>query len=270
MMMPARVALALQADGWWLRSAITWCKRAPMPESVTDRPTSATEMVFLLTKSQRYYYDAEAVREAALYGRREWSNAEANLHRAGGDTERIAGLPGATVSGGDPSTGRNMWNYWLLSQEPYPDAHFATFPTEVPRRAIAAGSSEKGCCSTCRAPWVRVVEREHPGDRGKIVPTYEAAGVLNQRMHPGEHRRGASSTTGWRPTCAHPGDPVPCVVLDPFAGAGTTLMQALRMGRRAIGIELNPDYVTLARDRIIDDAPLLNRVPAEFEDGWRA
>ena len=69
LLMPARLALALQADGWWVRSAIVWAKPNPMPESVTDRPTSAYEMVYLLTKSERYYYDADAVREEAEYGR---------------------------------------------------------------------------------------------------------------------------------------------------------------------------------------------------------
>lgn len=174
---PWRVALALQAAGWWLRSDIIWAKRAPMPESVVDRPTRSHEHVFLLSKSARYYYDAEAVKD-----------------------------PGKTGS-------RNLRDVWWLSPEPY-QAHSATFPTEIPRRAISAGTSAYGCCPTCGAPWGRV-------------------------------------PLGWAPTCAcPPNDPEPCTVLDPFVGSGTTLAVAVGMGRRVIGIDLNADYLALAERRM--------------------
>lgn len=137
MMVPARLAIRLQDDGWWVRSDIAWCKRAPMPESCADRPTSAWEHVFLLTKSVRYFYDAEAVREPYA---RDW--AENN----GGSWAHPELQPTGSKAGHHsgkyplPGSGANQRNFWLLGPEPFPEAHFATFPTEIPRRAILAGS----------------------------------------------------------------------------------------------------------------------------------
>jgi len=138
-MIPWRVALALQADGWWLRSVIVWAKKSPMPESVTDRPTSSWEPIFLLAKSERYFYDAEAVKEASggQHG------AAASFARATKDHL----LPGQSAiqhrldrnTTEDCGT-RNQRNVWHLGPEPYAEAHFATFPTEIPRRCIMAGS----------------------------------------------------------------------------------------------------------------------------------
>jgi DNA modification methylase len=264
-MIPARVALALQADGWYIRSEITWCKRAPMPESVTDRPTSATEKIYLLTKSARYFYDADAVREP---------HSEAHLGRyalpfnVGTKESNGAGRPnGASDTPGlkvpNPA-GRNLWNYWLLSPEPYAAAHFATFPSEIPRRAIAAGTSERGVCAECGAPWRRVVdmvEAKEAFRNGTKYVDHVADGDSNHSERRGQKFRGLikGETKGWQPTCTHHDAPtLPAVVLDPFSGAGTTVMQALRMGRRGIGIELNPEYVRLSEGRIVGDAPLFN------------
>jgi DNA modification methylase len=160
MLMPARLALALQADGWWVRSDIIWAKPNPMPESCTDRPTSAYEHVFLLTKRARYYYDSVAVREEAEYGRREWSDISGNWKRALESSISDKRRPEtATVSGGDPSTGRNLRNVWTIATHAFPEAHFATYPPELVERCIRAGTSERGCCAACGAPWVRVTER---------------------------------------------------------------------------------------------------------------
>jgi DNA modification methylase len=144
MMLPAQLALALRADGWWLRSEIVWAKRAPMPESCTDRPTCAHEKVFLLTKSARYFYDAEAVKEEAE------TAGEVGL----GFYPNRALAMGRNPSGNELSGGadkirashRNLRNVWHLGPEPFPEAHFATFPSEIPRRAILAGTSAKGVC----------------------------------------------------------------------------------------------------------------------------
>ena len=159
---PWRVAFALQADGWWLRSDIIWSKPNPMPESVTDRPTKAHEYVFLLSKSQTYYYDHEAIREPAQYGRRDWSNVEAVLASAtmAGDTRIDHGVRAkASVTGGDPSSGRNKRTVWEVATQPYAEAHFATYPEALVKPCILAGTSEHGVCSVCGAPWQRVVER---------------------------------------------------------------------------------------------------------------
>ncbi len=132
MMVPARVALALQEDGWWLRSDIIWAKKNCMPESVTDRPTSSHEHIFLLTKSARYYYDAEAVREESV-----------SDHPSGNGYKRDARLS-YDGRGQDEQwqlqAHRNQRNVWHLATEPFPEAHFATFPSEIPRRCIKAGS----------------------------------------------------------------------------------------------------------------------------------
>jgi DNA modification methylase len=133
-MIPARVALALQADGWYLRSEITWCKTSPMPESVTDRPTSATEKVFMLTKSAKYFYNAEAARVPSVKGA---AGSRFDVGKTG------AHQLGRAQAGERKENGtRNLWNYWILGPEPFKGAHFAVFPAELVRRCIAAGSKE--------------------------------------------------------------------------------------------------------------------------------
>ena len=140
-MIPARVALALQADGWWLRSDVIWAKPNPMPESVTDRPTRSHEYLFLLTKSERYYYDAQAIAETAETAGQPikmadgWDTGEGghgSFHRNGREKGKTNGVVQATT--------RNARSVWTIATQPYPQAHFATFPVELARRCILAGS----------------------------------------------------------------------------------------------------------------------------------
>lgn len=184
---PWRVAFALQADGWWLRSDIIWSKPNPMPESVTDRPTRAHEYVFLLSKRARYYYDADAIREP---------------HTDKLGTERFQGGNGVSRSdykaktqgwnGGGMvhrhreynSAGRNKRSVWEIATQPFPGAHFATFPEALVKPCILAGSPEGG------------------------------------------------------------------TVLDPFAGSGTVGVVAQKAGRKAVLIDVNPDYCDMMRDRL--------------------
>ena len=260
LMMPARLALALQADGWWLRSDIIWCKRAPMPESVTDRPTSAHEHIFLLNKAERYFYDADAVRlelaPATIERERSgYSHAFASQFRGSPIDERHPN--GKVTEAVSNRAGRNLWNYWLLSPEPLAMAHFATFPTEIPRRAILAGTSERGVCPECGAPWKRVVERSG-GTTGNGWHDHTDDLGLGQRK-PKEPIPYKRESTGWAPTCRHAHtDTIPATVLDPFAGAGTTLLVAQRLGRRSVGIELNAEYVQMAHKRIQGDEKAMN------------
>jgi DNA modification methylase len=140
---PWRVAFALQADGWYLRSDIIWHKPNPMPESVTDRPTKSHEYVFLLSKSSRYYYAAEAIREDA----KDWSNGGPGTgiiptHHYGPKNGGNNGLSqlASRYKSGKQQSGRNARSVWTIATKPYAEAHFATFPTELPERCIKAGS----------------------------------------------------------------------------------------------------------------------------------
>ncbi len=149
---------------------------------------------------------------------------------------------------------RNKRSVWEIATEPYAEAHFATFPTKLVEPCILAGTSERGCCAQCGKPWERILER--------------TAMVINrsERTHAFGHTRSSGTcvepattvTTGWNPMCKCPAETVPCTVLDPFCGAGTTGVVALRYHRNFIGIELNPEYVTMATRRIEQDAPLFN------------
>ena len=138
---PWRVAFALQADGWYLRSDIIWAKPNPMPESVTDRPTKAHEYIFLLSKSDRYFYDAAAIREqfaaTTLADRRAGNGDQARARRRQYDNGKSGDAPGAIL--GDPAVGRNKRSVWMVQSEPYTGAHFATFPEALIEPCILAG-----------------------------------------------------------------------------------------------------------------------------------
>ena len=147
---PWMVAFALRTDGWYLRSDIIWHKPNAMPENVKDRPTKAHEYVFLLTKSRKYYYDYDAIKEPTRDGKDK----------------------------------RNKRTVWTINTNPFKGAHFAVFPEELVEPCVLAGCPEDG------------------------------------------------------------------VVLDPFCGSGTTLLVANKLGRKAVGIEINPEYIEIARRRI--------------------
>lgn len=138
LMIPARVALALQADGWWLRSEIIWAKPNPMPESVTDRPTSSHEKIYLLSKSERYWYDADAVREPVsqtpgAIGRIKNFDITKQIKRA-----ELQDLSTSTLGKRDED-GRNLRNVWTIATAPFAEAHFATFPPALVEPCIKAG-----------------------------------------------------------------------------------------------------------------------------------
>jgi len=258
LMLPARVALALQDDGWWIRSEIVWAKGVSfcptysgscMPSSVRDRPTDSHEMMYLLTKRARYFYDGDAVREA--------SDCEPGVPRkfgkAGNDDRNDTG----DVYDPTGRSGRNLRTVWTINPRGYKEAHFATFPEALVKPCILAGTSERGACSECGAPWVRVADRAFTGcNSGKRPDQPHASGTLARPPMSGRQMakwRAEHPTRylGWEPTCAHTDAPtVPCVVLDPFNGSGTTGAVAVRYGRDYVGIELNPEYVKLSEKRI--------------------
>lgn len=261
MMIPARVALALQADGWWLRSDVIWSKPNPMPESCQDRPTSAHEHVFLLTKAERYFYDADAIAEVTshpeLIGKTQKVDYRpAEVFADGSKPSRSVAIRSAT---------RNARNVWTIATCPNPFAHFAMMPPDLAERCIKAGTSEKGQCPCCGAPWVRVVEHgpvTSSGGRGERyhLARMDGRAITEQRS---VMTARSTSTTGWSPSCACPEHlPVPQTVLDPFAGAGTTLLVADRLQRHGVGIELNAEYAAMAERRIRGDAPLFVEIAA--------
>lgn len=273
-MIPARVALALQADGWWLRAEVVWHKPNPMPESVTDRPTRAHEMVYLLAKSERYWYDAAAIREPhTALGRPPGNKSRIFLDR---DPKHHTGekrRPGQEHS--FHPLGRNKRDVWRIATTPYAGAHFATFPTRLVEPCILAGCPVR-VCETCGAPWERVTEKttSFEGGSGKAGRSAEdanahgkwrnggAAGNVNLKLGPTT----SVVTTGYRPTCGCEGNigSASGITLDPFMGAGTVGVVARRHSRHFLGIELNPDYRALALERIAREGaqPVLWSAPA--------
>lgn len=348
---PWRVAFALQADGWWLRSDIVWSKPNPMPESVTDRPTRSHEYLFLLTKSGKplfwthrddpstrsrpkadwrwinqitgeerteapegvgrrgmvpclscggngvtddleecseckgkgqvklwrrtnlwrghaYFYDADAVREQGTSGPSDLRKMQESRERIGGlvkdATDPLMKASALTNIGQKRSVGspqRNRRSVWTIATQPFPGAHFAVFPRALVEPCVLAGTSERGCCPECGAPWARVIEKA-------LVPTKKAAKtfVIDERDFAADsndqgsnrqkdgHKPGyinSVTTTGWRPTCTcNAGEPTPCTVLDPFIGSGTVALVAQGLGRRAIGVDAKAEYLEMARKRL--------------------
>ena len=142
---PWRVAFALQADGWWLRQDIIWHKPNPMPESVTDRCTKSHEYIFLLTKSERYYYDAEAVKEPFADSRNGNPNGAGTYKYTIGSGRNDSGALKTRVWNEDGSkTGRNKRSVWTVPTRPYKEAHFAVFPPKLIEPCVLAGSPING------------------------------------------------------------------------------------------------------------------------------
>ena len=266
MMMPARLAIAMQEDGWILRSDIIWHKPNCMPESATDRPTSAHEHIFLFAKRGRYFYDAQAIAEPA----------SENTHSKGPEPHempKVVDFGQGIKSNGSWSaatwgkvSARNKRNVWTIPSHSFPGAHFATFAPALVEPCILAGSSAFGVCGNCGSPYRRMVERgastwEERKARGEPMRSglYEDGNIKTMDGHELNRWKAAhpDTTTGWQPTCTcNCPDVKPAVILDCFSGAATTGIVALRLGRRYLGIELNAEYVKLSEDRILNDNPL--------------
>ena len=363
--MPWRVALALQDDGWWLRSPVIWDKPNPMRESVTDRLTTSHEYVFMLTKSgdrlywthptrpgvrskpppdyrylyddtgevveappkgwrakdsgwrrvnlwrgHDYFFDGYAIREplaessiarisrATFWkqqgGPKDYGNGvnpnrstrrtlenfarrtpsgwnvnhdEPNLtgrypqkrekqreHRRPqqGFIDRWDGMTRAEQRAG----GANAGTVWRIATRPFRGNHYATFPEDLPRRCILAGTSEYGVCAECGAPWERVLERDFQvqDDVSEARGIRGANGqkALDRNNTWDGYPRGMTvyQSLGWQSTCEHDAERVPATVLDPFVGSGTTAVAAQRLGRRAVGMDASEEYLQLAQKRI--------------------
>lgn len=242
---PWRLAFAMQNAGWFLRSDVIWYKRNKMPESASDRPTMNHEYVFLFTKSERYFYDGEAVRENVTVDVNDETIDEIELAKGAGRNARTVWDIPTTRSGGD---------------------HFASFPIGLAERCILAGTPEHGCCAECHAPYVRELEsvrvRTRPGKESKsydritgevtddgIEKPWRSRDEIGNR-DPGRHVT-FKRTLGWTKPCdCQTTNIVPARVLDPFSGTGTTVAAALQAGRDGVGIELNPGYASDSEKRI--------------------
>jgi DNA modification methylase len=256
--MPWRLALALQADGWVLRRDVIWSKPNPMPESASDRCTTAHEYLFHLTKRPRYWYDAEAVREPLQASTIERGYTAAHLERDGGAKEQGNADPRVRMGKGwwDAAyvpPGRNLRSVWTITPEPTPEAHFATFPRELVRRAILAGCPAEVCrqCGHARARIVEAelaeTDRQPAPNKGRLgIPTERAANATEWGWVPNRER--TAVTVGWT-DCEHR-DYRRGIVLDPFVGSGTTCKVARDHGRHAVGIDLNAAYLEIAARRL--------------------
>lgn len=194
---PWMVVFALRDAGWYLRSDIIWSKPNPMPESVRDRPTRAHEYIFLLAKSRKYWYDAEAIMEPLDSDPKSWGRHTKKDPGMAAQSARPIWRNGRDGTEWGNRVTRNKRSVWTIATQPFSEAHFATFPEKLAETCIKAGCPKAG------------------------------------------------------------------IVLDPFAGSGTTGKVALHLGRRFVGIELNPEYAAMAERRIMGDLPLFAEVGGE-------
>lgn len=336
-LVPHRVAIALQEDGWIIKQDDVWSRPNPMPESTKKRPTRSHSYVFLLAKEPGWFYDNQAVRQPQTGNAHARGNGRVRkpLAEAGSGTRYNASYNAAMVDQPPPEAGRNLLSVWQIPTQAFPGKHYATFPLRIPEIAISNGTSERGCCPECGAPWERVTATQvlPPSDRVNNLP-FDHPSTTNQGEGATTLRNEVRAlTVGWTPSCAHFPDPcdkcgtawahrtilrrvstqnvrvrdakygdlgsksgwrrtvaeavaeeyedehwensqklveadvswpgcscrplVPAVVLDPFAGSGTTLLVARTLYRRSIGLELSPFYVDMCRRRLAEETTLL-------------
>lgn len=255
---PHRVVFALQDSGWRFEDEIVWWKRNPMPSSQENRTTRAHEFMFVLNKSRASFWDNEAVREKSVKG------AAGSRFDKGKTASRDGG--DRTQQGErDNDSGRNLRSVWSIATFPTRYCHYATFPPALVIPCIKAGTSEKGVCPACGAPWARIVEkgeRVASCERGNYDWKSAAPndGFVKDGAYQGKPGMAyENATTGWKATCAcDAGDPVPATCLDCFSGTATTGAVALELGRSYIGVELNPADAEHSRKRLAGVMPLFS------------
>lgn len=273
---PWRVALALQDDGWYLRSNVIWQKPNCMPESARDRPTRDYEDVFMFTKSRRYYYDWFAVQEEArtkvmppIAGHAHGEGSHSPLDHNTGDRKgagQFAGRTNMLISK------RHLRTVWAICTTPYKEAHFATFPRELVRKCVLASTSEKGCCFKCGAPYRRLTEKSGMLQQctapGTIKAHREASGKHGSTSVLETGYKADYASVGWTPSCKCP-DPDECalrpaIVLDPFGGAGTVGVECKALNRNAMLIERSPEYARMGTERIAKFDPKSQKRPKKL------
>lgn len=229
---PSRVALALVKDGWTLRNQVIWAKTNPMPSSVANRLSTTHEVVYFFTRSPRYYFNLDAIRQPLVTTKRQTTRDPGRtypppgfgaVNRQGWTLNDNRGLSRLKASGlaGHP-LGKNPGDVWTLPTAGFRGGHFAAFPLALAERPLLATCPER-VCANCGTPWQRALERQH----GRLLATGEL-----------------------QPTCQCQAESAPGVILDPFMGTGTTALAAEKHGRDWLGIELNPTYAEMAEERI--------------------
>jgi DNA modification methylase len=239
---PWRVAFALQQDGWYLRQDIIWHKPNPMPESVTNRCTKAHEYIFLLSKKPKYYYDHEAIKEDAKYP--QGPNSPQSIKKGKGEF-------GMDTRGGLSKIGalakKNKRSVWTVTTKPFKGAHFATFPKDLIEPCVLAGCPEKMCCE-CGTPYKRQMQKTGEFQRSwsKTIATAEGS------PHEGQSSmQNIYEDLGLQKQCdCQTNETKAGTVLDPFGGSGTTGIVAAQHNRNAVLLELNQEYIDLAKARI--------------------
>jgi len=273
-MVPSRVAMELQSRGWWLRSEIVWAKAVSfceghtgscMPESAEDRPTNSHEKLFLLSKSKDYFYDGEAVSQPI-----EDMSRVGEVRGDTGHSRRDTDMANRIGEGsGVMKPTKKLRDVWTFNPAIFTGAHFATYPEGLIEPCVQAGTPEKGVCSECHAPYKRKTETvsRQVGGGASSIPE-DSRGAYTERQGDSQHDReglteSQSQTVGWEPTCDCDAEAERATVLDPFSGAATTGIVALKYGRKYIGIDVNEDYNDMAKERIREHSD----VPAHH-DFW--
>lgn len=325
-LIPQRLAIALQDDGWLVRSYIIWHKPAAMPCSVKGwawrrcqvkkksservpagyrsaemssnphcaaigprkqreafaanggsaqnwddcpgckkckpnggyvlrkgswRPTNSYEPILMLAKTDSYFSDGEPVKTKpaeATVSRDKYTRVlddEDEQFAVRHDHETIC-------------DGANLRDVWRIASEPLKDAHYAAFPTELVRKCLQSGTSERGYCSACGKPWVRVVESKNvphprPGRSGR-----DEVDTNGGAQADGDIGWSETKTVDWRPSCVCGAEVRPGLVLDPFSGSGRTAMASRWLGLDFVGCELNPEYVEMSERILCNDSPLFS------------
>ena len=255
---PWRVAFALQADGWYLRQDIIWHKPNPMPESVRDRCTKAHEYIFLLSKNVKYYYDHEAIKEDSKFP--DGPTSPQKIQKGKGEY-------GMDTRGGlsklGPLAKRNKRSVWTITTKPFKGAHFATFPKDLIEPCVLAGCPEK-ICVKCNIPYFRKMIKTGEVQRrwSKTIATADGS------PHEGQgSMQNTYQDLGLQKQCDCKTNKTKSgTVLDPFGGSGTTGIVAAGHNRNAVLLELNAEYIELAKARIEKDMGMFVDLTVETND----
>lgn len=257
---PWLFAFAMRKSGWWLRNDIIWSKLDPLPNSVADRCVRSHEYIFQFAKSEKYYYDRVPLQEPA----KETSIARVKQknfsNQKGGDKDY-----GKTGLNPSRSTRKTLENFaknpirnkrtvWSFATANYKGSHMAVFPETLPSMCIKSGTSEYGVCSSCHTPWARDIQKTRIATRPALNNKVDKTGKSHRDP---ERHVTEIKTLGWKPSCdCGTNSVVPAVVLDPFSGAGTSGVAAVKLGRKYIGVELNEEQVKVSKKRIRDIDPI--------------